>query len=427
LIGSIAIASLLALSACSSGDSNSSTTSAPPADTSSAAQSEPAAGGDQITLTISFWDPNYEPGFQAAIDLFEQANPNVTVQYTTTPSSDYWTTVQTQIGAGAGFDVFAMNAPQFPTYAANGALLPLTGLFDTSNYPQATIDIVTWDGEVYGVPNNYDTIGVYYNKRLFDLAGVEYPTAGWTWDDFKNAVAKTTGIEDGVYGTASAPYGQMTYYNTILQAGGYLFTQTDNGFGTQGAIDGVKLWTDFIDEGYSPTLQQITDTWPGDSFGDGKLAMFWDGSWGAKTYAESAQGEYIDVAPMPMGSANDHCVLNGISFVVNKNTPNADAAKALAVFMGSKEAAEILATYGVAIPSYNGTQQAWVDALPSMDAQVLIDAAATADPYPVAPLREMGYGTIEGDAITAIFGRTADPATAMPEMAAALQAVIDSE
>jgi multiple sugar transport system substrate-binding protein len=414
LIGALALATVLALAACSPSSGGGDSTG-------------DATGGEQAEITFTFWDPNFAAGFQPAVDLFMEQNPDIKVNYVTTPSAEYWTTIQTQIGAGSGPDVFLLNAINFSYYAANGALLPLDDLnIDTSKYPAAMIDMYSYDGTLYAVPNNYDTIGVFYNRRLFDEAGIPYPTAGWTWDDFKAAVAATTNVEEGVYGTASAPYGQMTYYNTIYQAGGTTVSNGVTGFGTPAAIAGVEIWTDFIDQGYSPTLAQITDAWPGDSFGDGKIAMFWDGSWAVQTYLNSAEGANIDVAPMPMGPVNDHCVIHGVAAGVNANTPYPEAAKKFAAFISDYEAALLMAQSGVAIPAYTGTQATWVEANSGMNAQIFLDEALVADPYPMS-LNGAAWGAVEGEYISAIFARTMDAAVGMPEMAAKVQALLDAE
>src|SRR5690625_5807737 len=88
-------------------------------------------------------------------------------------------------------------------------LLPLStmidsGAIDRANYPDAMNALYVMDGEQYAVPKDFDTIGLWFNTRLFDEAGVEHPTAEWTWEDFRSA-AKTISDElgdQGVYGFA---------------------------------------------------------------------------------------------------------------------------------------------------------------------------------------------------------------------------------
>ena len=74
-----------------------------------------------------------------------------------------------------------------PVYASQGALVPIQplvddGSIDADAYPESLRRIYTFDGKVYGIPRDFDTIALFYNKDLFDAAGVEYPTGDWTWE-----------------------------------------------------------------------------------------------------------------------------------------------------------------------------------------------------------------------------------------------------
>ncbi|WP_446909783.1 extracellular solute-binding protein, partial [Klebsiella pneumoniae] len=84
--------------------------------------------------------------------------------------------------------------------------------------PEALVKLYTYDGKHYGVPKDFDTIGVFYNKKIFKDAGVELPTADWTWDDFHDKAKKISdwGKSKGIYGCATTINGdgQGTYYNT---------------------------------------------------------------------------------------------------------------------------------------------------------------------------------------------------------------------
>ena len=95
-----------------------------------------------------------------------------------------------------------MNGVNITKYADGGVLLPLDDYIagselDLANYPEAMTAMYNYDGTQYGLAMDYDTVGLWYNKDLFDKAGVEYPTSEWTWDDLAAAAEAITGIEDG--------------------------------------------------------------------------------------------------------------------------------------------------------------------------------------------------------------------------------------
>ncbi|MFF2494001.1 ABC transporter substrate-binding protein [Agromyces sp. NPDC058064] len=389
-----------------------------------------ASGDEPVTLNYTIWDQNQEPALREAADAFEEENANVTVDITVIPSADYWTKIQTQLSAGAGPDVFWVNGPNFQLYASNDQLASLddTGI-DPADYPSSLVDLYSYDGKLFGAPKDYDTIGVFYNKALFDKAGLAYPAEGWTWDDFATAAEKITDPSAGVYGTAAAPYGQMTYYNTIFQAGGEVLTDdaTKSGMATPEAAEGVQLWVDLIEKGASPTLQQLTDTWPGDTFSSGKMGMFFDGSWAAGAYSSAeAIKDVIGVAPLPEGPESSTSVIHGLANAASASSKNVEWAKKLAVFLSGEQGAEIQAETGTVIPAYTGTQQAWVDALPTIDAQIFLDEVAEATPLPISK-NTSAWTPIEEKYIKEILSGQVDTASGLSAMAGEIDAKLAEE
>ncbi|WP_457100763.1 ABC transporter substrate-binding protein [Microbacterium sp. P5_E9] len=393
-----------------------------------------SAGGnggtdEKVTLKYALWDENQKPAMEQIISAFEKDHPNVTVDIQLIPSADYWTKIQTAVAGGSGPDNFWINGPNFQLYASNGQIAPLDDQgIDTSDYPKGLVDLYSYDGKLYGAPKDFDTIGVWYNKALFDAAGVAYPKAGWTWEDFQTAAAELTDPAQGIYGTAAAPYGQMTFYNTIYQAGGEVISadHKKSGYGSPEALEGVEFWTDLIASGESPTSQQMTDTSPFDMWTGGKIAMFWDGSWSPSGYAKSAIGGTIDIAPLPTGPTGNQSIIHGLANVANAKSPHLAEAKEFAAFASGKAAAEIMAKTGAVIPAYNGEQQAWVDSLPQYDLQTFIDEVPTAVPYPISK-NTTAWNKHEGDILPQIWAGAVSPEDGLKDLAAKMQAELDKE
>lgn len=406
-------AAVLALSACSSstgGDSGS--------------------GDGDVTLSYAIWDENQKPAMEEIAKAFQKEHPNVTIDIQVTPYKEYFTKLQTAATGGSAADVFWMNGPNFQLYASNGQLAPLDDAgIDAADYPQGLIDLYTYDGKLYGAPKDFDTVAVWYNKELFDAAGVAYPAAGWTWDDFTAAAAKLTDPSKGQYGIAASQYGQENYYNSIAQAGGEVISAdgTKSGYGSPEALEGIELWTNLIEAGSSPTAQQMTDTNPEDFFLSGKVAMFQNGSWAAIAYADNADiGGKVDVAPLPAGPDGNQSVIHGVGNVANAKSSHLEEAKAFAAFASGEEAAKIQAETGTVIPAFNGTQQAWVDALPQYDLQVYIDALDTAVPYPVSK-NTSAWTSIESEILSQVWSGAVTPEDGLKDLAEKMQAALDAE
>ena len=173
-----------------------------------------------------------------------------------------------------------MNGPNIVKYVNAGIIEPLDSYIekdnvDLANYPSAMINLYNVNGKQYGIPVDYDTIGVWYNKTLFDAAGVEYPKDGWTWDEFVETAKKLTKADGSVYGVNADPNSQCGYYNTILESGGYIISddKKTSGYDTDGAAKGIQVWLDLIDQGLSPDLASFAETKADAQFYSGRLAM----------------------------------------------------------------------------------------------------------------------------------------------------------
>ncbi len=386
--------------------------------------------GGAVKLRYAIWDKNQEPAMRQIADKFEKDNPNIKIEIQLTPNKEYWTKTKTAVAGGAAADVMWMNGPNIELFAGEGQLAPMDDAgIDGANYPKGLMDLYTYDGKLYGAPKDYDTIGLWYNKKMFDAAGVDYPNENWTWDDMKAAAAKLTNKEKGVWGIAASQYSQTNYYDTIHQAGGYIISEDkkQSGFGSPEALKGINVWIDMIKAGSSPDAKVMSDTTPEDLFVSQKVAMFYTGSWTAIAYHNDAKlKEIVDVAPMPKGPVSNQSIIHGLANVVYAKSKHVEEAKKFAAFASSKEAAEIMASTGTVIPAYNGTQDAWVKSMPEFNLKAYIDAVPTAAPYPVSK-NTSAWNEIETEVMTKIWSMQVTPEEGLKELAEKMQAALDAE
>jgi multiple sugar transport system substrate-binding protein len=373
----------LLVSACSSSSGGDSATG------------EPAKGNDSsgsnVTLRYGIWAQEQQPAMQQIVDAFKKTHPNIDVKIEVTPWDQYWTKLEAAATGGSLPDLFWINAANFTKYASNGILMDLSDKIkgdniEMSNYPQSLVDLYTLNGSHFGIPKDFDTIGLWYNKELFDKASIPYPDDSWDWAKIHEVAKKLTNPDQGVWGIASQVASQEGYYNTIFQNGGYVISddKKTSGFDKPEAIEALKFWTDFIAEKSSPTLRQMTDTLPETLFESGKVAMLYAGSWNQVIFS---QNEYtkdkVDVAVMPKGKERS-TVIHGLSYVIDSKTKHPKEAWEFEKFLGSKEAALIQAETGTVIPAFNGTQDPWVKSNPKFNLQIFVDETKYSKPYPVS-------------------------------------------
>lgn len=390
----------------------------------------------KATISYAIWDVNQQPAMEKIIAGFNKIYPNIKVNIQLTPSTGgaYWTKMTTLAQGKNLPDVFWMNGPHIQLFALNNQLLPLddlvtAGAVKKTNYPKALVDLYTAGGKFWGVPKDFDTIGLYYNKDLLAKAGVPEPTSSWTWDDIKTNGKKVSDhFNKSVFGFAGdLTGGQTSWYNTMLQAGGYIISpdHKKSGYDLPGSIKGLQFWADLIEAGISPSMQQLTTTLANDWFTSGKLAMVMDGDWETAPYHQ-AFGDNLGVVELSKGPKSNQCVIHGLGNVISATTKQPDAARAFVAYLGTKDAALVQAEAGVVIPAFNGSQTVWAKSIPGLDLQLFLDEAKVASPYPISK-NTSAWNQFETDILPAAFAGQTPVATAAKQLADKMNAALAKE
>ncbi|MCA5924109.1 ABC transporter substrate-binding protein [Curtobacterium oceanosedimentum] len=399
---------------------------------SGASGSGEVAKDTKADLTYAVWDQNQVKAIKANIAGFNEEYPDIKVNVDVTPYASYFTKLQTQGSSNTLPDLFWMNGPNFQLYAANGKLAPITdsvesGAIDPANYSSALNKLYTYDGTQYGVPKDFDTIGVWMNKSLFEQAGVPMPPKDWTWDDFQQTGAELSEKlkSKGAYGAAAGMDGQTTYYDTIFQAGGSVIDGKESAYDSEAAEAGLAFWADLIESGASPTMQQLTDTTADQWFTSGKVAMYQGGSWFRSALIDSDIEQDVVAYPLPKGK-EQATVIHGVSNVVAEGSKNKAAAQALQAYMASKPAQQQQGDMGAIIPAYTGTQDAFTKTMPDADLQVFLDAVEYAKPLPVSK-NTATWNTLETNLLPSAFDGSEPVDEVAEELAAKMDAALAKE
>ena len=318
-LGAVAAAAAIAmsLSACGGGSS--------PSTTSGEAKGE---------INYWLWDANQLPAYQQCAADFTKANPDIKVKITQRGWDDYWTTLTNGFVAGNAPDVFTDHLSKYPEYAAKKQLLALDEAVEKDGvkldiYNEGLADLwVGQDGKRYGLPKDWDTVAMFYNKKLVKDAGyTEEQLADLDWNpqdggSYEKAIAHLTvdksgkrGDEPGfnknnvaVYGLGLENSGNgqgQTQWSFLTGTTGW--THTDkNPWGTKFNYDDpkfqetIKWWAGLADKGYMPKLETTVGASVADAFGAGKAAINTNGSWMIGQYT-GYKGIQTGIAPTPKG------------------------------------------------------------------------------------------------------------------------------
>ncbi|PSL02708.1 carbohydrate ABC transporter substrate-binding protein (CUT1 family) [Haloactinopolyspora alba] len=313
----------LALSACSQG---------------SATDSSDSNSADGTT-TVRYMNFSANDGHEADLDriveAFEAANEDVQVEVETVPFADYFTSLQTAVAGGTVADTFELNYENFVTYAENGSLAPLDEI-DTGAYRESLLEAFNRDGTQYGVPTSFSNVVLFYNKTLFEQAGVEPPTNDWTWADEQAAAKALTDKDAGVWGDYQ-PISFNEFYKALAQAGGE-FMNDDASRATFNSPEGVEAANWLVQKSGTtmPTKADGAGTPDFDSnlFAEGNLAMWHTGIWMFGAMADVPFEWDIVVEP---GRATDASAMFANGAVVSASSEHPDAAQRWVDFLAASD------------------------------------------------------------------------------------------
>jgi multiple sugar transport system substrate-binding protein len=348
-------------------------------------------------ITMMMWgDPAELEVWNKIVEDFHAADPNITVKVDVSDWDSYWTKLKTLLSAGTPPDVFAMDAPLYLDYQSRGVLLNLQPYLDKNPdmlkgvYPQTLEAYKTSDG-MFGLPRDFQTIALFYNKDMFDAAGVDYPTADWTYDDLRNAAKQLTKDSNGdgkidQFGYSLDLWDFEPGMSEIIWAyGGDLISadHTKTLVGEPKARQAFQFLHDmmFIDKSIPDpnTVGEYGD----DAFLAGVAAMTAIGHWVVPGYAEV--NFKWDVAPMPKGPAGQATSVNSAGFVVAKDSKSPDAAFEFLKYVLSEPAQKRLAELGFACPVLQSVAEsdAFLKQSTPIDHKVFLDSLEFAHMKPV--------------------------------------------
>ncbi|MBS6194092.1 MAG: sugar ABC transporter substrate-binding protein [Clostridiales bacterium] len=326
--------------------------------------------GDGTELSVSIWDANQEPGINEILADFT-AETGIKTKLSVVKWDEYWTMLEAGAQGGALPDVFWMHSNESERYMSNGMLLDVTDkiaeseLIDPANYPEDIWGLYTYEDKYYAVPKDIDTIALWYNKTMFDEAGMEYPTADWTWDDMFEAAKKLTKDDGSQYGIAiKNDNNQAGYYNMVYDNGGYIINddKTKSGWDDPKTIEAMEDLEECIKAGSMPSLEIMSENGEDVLFQSGKVAMVLQGSWMVAAFRDNEYtAENCDLVELPKSATTGRraSIYNGLGWAASANGEHTEEAWKLLEYLGSEKAQIKQAELGVTMSAYTGTSDAW--------------------------------------------------------------------
>jgi len=357
-----------------------------------------------IGESIEAWKADYCPGAEVTLEV--------------QPWGQYWDLLKTNAAGGDLPDVFNMSQTNYFFYAENEALLNLQPYWDqygvdTTVWGSGMVDPYRWgeNGDLYAAPVNWDTIAIFYNKDMFDAAGLDYPTADWDWNDFAEMAAALTDPEADVYGAAVYAEYQAGYPNWIAATGVTPVAEAGRAGCTleePGSLEALNFLKGLMDEGIMPDVSTVGGASPDDAFNffaSGKLAMFAGGSWKLSQALDEVPFNW-DVVQLPKHpeTGRSRSILHAVGYVASARTENPDLAANLILYLASDEGQRFFAEGGNVAPANPSPaiQQLWIDSFGETDINIQTFVDATVDSQGVTAFDEI-WDAINSEIVVQIF------------------------
>ncbi|WP_030332836.1 extracellular solute-binding protein [Streptomyces sp. NRRL B-1381] len=298
----------------------------------------------ELSGTVTWWDTSSvgseDKVFKKLAEGFEKQHPKVDVKYVNVPFGEAQNKFKNAAQAGDGApDVIRSEVAWTPDFANLGYLAPLDGtaaLKNQDDFLKQAVASTKYDGKTFAVPQVIDSMGVFYNKKMFKEAGVDAPA---DLDDLKTVAKKIkdkTG-KTGLYLRGDDPY----YFLSFLYGEGGDMVDASSKTVTIDKPEGVKAFKavkELVDDGTAKT--DASDGWENmmQAFKNGDVAMMVNGPWAVAdtlTGKEFTDKDNLGVAPVPAGSSAQGAPQGGHNLAVYAGSKNLEASYAFVEYMTS--------------------------------------------------------------------------------------------
>ena len=327
-----------------------------------------AVSAAPVTISFMTWDSGVGLDItQKAIDAFQKKFPNISVELQSVPQG-YDEKVMTANAAGNTPDGLLMwNTSQFAEAGVAESLSPYIARdkYDMAKFLPVLKAWTEYKGKVWGLPKDWTPRVIWYNKKVFDEAGVSYPRDGWTWADFTATVKKLTNGKNGKdarYGYVAIPGHTYAIQQYIWSNGGDLVSRdgkTASGYiNSPKVVEVVKWYKGLYDMSITTGTQDQYQNLGQTEFQSGVVGMMDNGVWPLATFKDDKSLSFDVVSPpVPAKGVALKPIIHSSTWSMFAKARNKDATWQLIRYLADPEGLRILTAGFWAIPSIPSVSQ----------------------------------------------------------------------
>ena len=307
-----------------------------------------------ISIKLSGWggSPVEQKLLRQVLQDFETKHPTIKVKYEVI-SDQYMDVIKTRLVGEAAPDVFYLDALEAPFLMSQNVLEPLesyiTPTFDLTDFEDTLLNSFKYQNHIYGLPKDYSTLALFYNKKAFAAAGLSNPPA--TWDELRNYSKQLTG-KLNKYGFGEIPELARQAYK-IKAFGGQLVNQNGSAtFASTAGLQGLELVVDQYQKDRSSAQKSDVGTNSGsEMFGQNKVAMVIEGNWAIPYLTETFPQVEFATAPVPTINGKKGTMVFTVAYVMNNLAQHKAEAWELISYLTGKEGMQKWTGTGFALPT----------------------------------------------------------------------------
>jgi multiple sugar transport system substrate-binding protein len=315
---------------------------------------------ERITVTLSGWqsNPNEKQLLEQVLNQFEIQHPNIKVKHETI-NDQYMDVIKTRLIGDAAPDVFYLDAFEAPLLMQYGVLEPLNSYinpeFNLNDFEPTLLKAFQLEDRIYGLPKDFSTLALFYNKKAFQAAGLNQ--APQTWSELRDVSQKLTIDQnrDGrkeQYGLGIAPELSRQYFMMTAFGGRLIDRQENAAFFTSESLKGLQLIIEQYRKDQSSTQPSDVGASTGsEMFGQGKAAMVIEGTWAIPYLQETFSQLDFATAEVPTVNGKKGTMAYTVAYVMNKKTKHKEAAWKLIAYLTNQEGMKAWAKEGLALPA----------------------------------------------------------------------------
>lgn len=321
---------------------------------------------DGITVTLSGWQssPTEKQLLEQVLHQFESQHPTIKVKHEII-NDQYMDVIKTRLIGDAAPDVFYLDAFEAPLLMNYGVLEPLNSYinaqFDLADFEPNLLKAFQLDGRTYGLPKDFSTLALFYNRQAFQDAELNQPPQ--TWNELRDYSQKLTvdTNRDGrneQYGFGVSPELSRQYFMMTAFGGRLIDRQENAAFFTTGSLKGLQLIIDqYRKDRTSAQPSDVGASTGSELFGQGKAAMAIEGPWAIPYLQETFPKLQFATAEVPTVNDKKGTMAYTVAYVMNKKTKYKEAAWQLISYLTSPEGMKAWAKEGLVLPSRKSVLQ----------------------------------------------------------------------